>query len=291
MPLGDEVPQLEPVALAQAVVDDDELDLHLFGQDVLDVNTDGLSGVQVRAALGQTGEVGRNFDEGAVLFDAPDDADNCFANREGSGVLLPCSQKLPDGEDEPSLYIPALDGTQNLLADADPVGRRGNAADRHAVDREQCADAAAHVTERAERFDVGHRAGQDVAGHQPVEVVRFAHPLCLGTGKPIEGLTAGVGVQGLDDKAGRAAHPGQDGDIPDRTGLSSVGALGEGHDRLDATQLEPELTLGVKGEGSRLQNFTICHCGVQLGGGQTVRAAVISFGTKSLHHLSFLFLS
>ena len=138
---------------------------------------------------------------------------------------------------------------------------------------------------------MGHSAGQDIAGHQPVEVVRFAHPLCLGTGKPVEGLAAGVGVQCLDDKAGRAAHPGQDSDISDRTGLSSVGALGEGHDRLDAAQLEPELTLGVKGEGSRLQNFTVCHRGVQLGGRQTVCAAVISFGTKSLHHLSFLFLS
>ena len=40
--LGDEVPQLEAVALAEGVVDDDELYLHLLGQDVLDVDAHGL---------------------------------------------------------------------------------------------------------------------------------------------------------------------------------------------------------------------------------------------------------
>ena len=63
--LGDEVPQLEAVALAEGVVDDDELYLHLLGQDVLDVDAHGLSGPQVGAALGEAREVGRDLDEGA----------------------------------------------------------------------------------------------------------------------------------------------------------------------------------------------------------------------------------
>ena len=37
MPFGDEVPQLEAVALAEGMIDDDQLDLHLLGQDVFDV--------------------------------------------------------------------------------------------------------------------------------------------------------------------------------------------------------------------------------------------------------------
>ena len=42
--LGDEVPQLEAVALAEGVVDDDELYLHLLGQDVLDEDAHSLPG-------------------------------------------------------------------------------------------------------------------------------------------------------------------------------------------------------------------------------------------------------
>ena len=44
---GDEIMQLESVALAEAVVHDDELDLHFLWQDVLDVNTHSLAGVKI----------------------------------------------------------------------------------------------------------------------------------------------------------------------------------------------------------------------------------------------------
>ena len=51
MPLGDEIAQVEPVALAQAVVDDNQLDLHFIGQDVFDVDAHRLPGVQVGQQL------------------------------------------------------------------------------------------------------------------------------------------------------------------------------------------------------------------------------------------------
>ena len=44
MALGDEILQLEPVALAQGVVHDHQLDLHFFRQDVLDVDAHRLPG-------------------------------------------------------------------------------------------------------------------------------------------------------------------------------------------------------------------------------------------------------
>ena len=53
MSLRDEVPQLEPVALAQGVVHDHQLDLHFFRQNVLDVDAHRLPGHKVGAALGK----------------------------------------------------------------------------------------------------------------------------------------------------------------------------------------------------------------------------------------------
>ena len=134
MPFGDEVPQLEAVALAEGMIDDDQLDLHLLGQDVFDVDAHGLTGMQVGAALGETREVGRDLDEGAVLLHTSHDAHHRLAHRKGSGVFGPCAQKLPDGQHEPPLRVPALDGAEDLLPYADPVGGGGDAAHRHTID-------------------------------------------------------------------------------------------------------------------------------------------------------------
>ena len=89
MPFGDKVPQLETVALAEGMIDDDQLDLHLLGQDVFDVDAHGLPGMQVGAALGEAREVGRDLDEGAVFLHASHDAHHRLAHRKGGGVLGP----------------------------------------------------------------------------------------------------------------------------------------------------------------------------------------------------------
>ncbi len=288
--LGDKVPQLEAVALAEGVVDDDELYLHLLGQDVLDVDAHGLPGPQVGAALGEAREVGRDLDEGAVLLHAPHDAHHRFAHRKGGSVLGPGTQQLPDGQHEPPLCVPALDGAEDLLPHADPVGRGGDTAHRHTVDGQQGADAAAYVTERAEGLDVGHDAGQDVAGLELVEVFGLAHPLGFSAGEAVDSLSVFVGVDALDDKAGGPAYPRQYGDVPYAAGVGPVGALPEGHYSPAAAQLEPELTLGVEGQRRALQDLTAGHRGPQFGGAQAGSIAVVVFGTKRLHHLSFLFL-
>ena len=164
MPLGDEIAQVEPVALAQAVVDDDQLDLHFIGQDVFDVDAHRLPGVQVGAGLGKAGQIGGDLHKGAVFLHAPHNAHHGLTHGEPGGVLLPGAQQLPDGQHEPPLHIPAFDGAQDLLAHTHPVGRGGDAADRHAVDGQQGADAAPNVTKGTKRLDVGHSAGQDVPG-------------------------------------------------------------------------------------------------------------------------------
>ena len=96
MSLRDEVPQLEPVALVQAVVHDHQLDLHLFRQDVLDVDAHGLPGGKVGAAFGKTGQVGRDLNEGTVLLHAAHDAHHRLAHSEPGSILCPGAQKFPD---------------------------------------------------------------------------------------------------------------------------------------------------------------------------------------------------
>ena len=137
---------------------------------------------------------------------------------------------------------------------------------------------------------MGHDTGQDVAGLELVEVFGLAHPLGLGPGEPVEGLSVFVGVDALNDEAGGATHPRQYGDVPYTAGVGSVGTLPEGHYSPAAAQLEPELTLGVEGQRRALQDLAAGHRGPQLGGAQAGSIAVVVFSTKRLHHLSFLFL-
>ena len=278
------------MALVQAVVHDDQLDLHLFRQDVLDVDTHGLPGGKVGAAFGKTGQVGRDLNEGTVLLHAAHDAHHCFTHRKMGGVLGPGAQQFPDGEHKAALHVPVLDRAQNLLPHAHPVGGGGNAAHRHAVDGQQGTDAAPHIAERTKWLNVSYGAGQDIAGRKGIEIIGLAHPLRFCAGKPVEGLPVLVGVQSLHHKAGGAAHPRQHGNVPHGAVFGSVGALHKGHHGPDAAQVEPQLPLGVKGQGGGLQNLVAGHGGPQLCSGQPGGGTVIAFGTVCLHHLSFLFL-
>ena len=137
---------------------------------------------------------------------------------------------------------------------------------------------------------MGHDAGQDVAGLELVEVFSLTHPLGFSAGEAVDSLSVFVGVDALDDKAGGPTYPRQYGDVPYAAGVGPVGALPEGHYSPAAAQLEPELTLGVEGQRRALQDLAAGHRGPQLGGAQAGSIAVVVFGTKRLHHLSFLFL-
>ena len=94
MSLGDEVPQLKPVGLAQGVVHDDQLDLHLFRQNVFNVDTYRLSGCKAGAALRKARKVRRNLHKGAVFLHAAHDAHHRFAYGEPGGVkaVMPFAQ-------------------------------------------------------------------------------------------------------------------------------------------------------------------------------------------------------
>ena len=135
---------------------------------------------------------------------------------------------------------------------------------------------------------MGHRAGQDIAGLQGVQIVGLAHPLRLSTGKPVHRLSGLVGVQRLNDKAGGAAYPGQYGNVPHGAVLSAVGALGKGHHGLHSAQLKPQLTLDVKGQSGGLQALAAGHSSTQLGGGHAQNGSCLRY---DMHASSFIPLS
>ena len=165
-------------------------------------------------------------------------------------------QQLPDRQHEPPLCVPALDGAEYLLPYADPVGRGGDTAHRHTVDGQKGADAAAYVTERAEGLDVGHDAGQDVAGLELVEVFGLTHPLGLGAGEAVDSLSVFVGVDALDDKAGGPAYPRQYGDVPYAAGRRPRRRTRpKGITARQPPSSNRSLTLGVEGQRRALQDL------------------------------------
>ena len=137
---------------------------------------------------------------------------------------------------------------------------------------------------------MGHCAGQDVPRLEGVEVFLSAHLLGFGAGQAAEGPAFGVLLQAFDHKAGGPAHPRQHGDVPHRAGVRALGAGGKGHHAPHPAQVEPQLAVGVKGQGGGLQDLPAGDGGAQLGDAQAGSVAVIAFGPKCLHHLSFLFL-
>ena len=129
------------------------------------------------------GEIRRYLDKNTVILNAAHNAAHRFPGGKEGGVLAPCAQKLPQGQDDAPLRIAVLDGAQKLLAYLHSVGGGGNAADRQAVDGQERCNAAANVAERTEVFDVGHGAGNDAARLQRVKVLRTAAALCLRAGE------------------------------------------------------------------------------------------------------------
>ena len=185
------------------------------------------------------------------------------------------------------MCIAVVDGAQKLLAHLHPVGGGGNAADRQAVDGQQRRNAAADVAERAEILNVGHGAGDDAAGLQRVKVLCPAAALCLGAGEQVVFLAVLVKLGAHDDKAGRAAHSGQHGNVLDRLAGRGVYTVGKGHDAPHAAQLKPQAAVGIVGKGGALQHFAVRHAAAQFLPAQMVRIAAKTFGSI-FQHFRFL---
>ena len=81
---------------------------------------------------------------------------------------------------------------QDLLPHPHPIGRRRDAAHRQAVDGQQSADAAAHVAKSAKGFNMGHGAGQDIAGGQLIQIICLALALGFGPREQIAGVSLSV---------------------------------------------------------------------------------------------------
>ena len=168
-----------------------------------------------------------------------------------------------------------------------PVRGRGDAADRQAVDGQQRRNAAADVAERAEILNVGHGAGDDAAGFQRVKVLCPAAALCLGAGEQVVFLAVIVKLGAHDDKAGRAAHPGQHGNVFDGLAGRGVHTVRKRHDAAQPAQLKPQAVPCVVGQGCALQHLAAGHTAAQLLAAQVVRIAAKAFGSI-FQHFRFL---
>ena len=126
---------------------------------------------------------------------------------------------------------------------------------------------------------MGHGAGNDAARLQRVKVLRAAAALCLRAGEQVIFLTVFVKLGSHDDKAGRAAHPGQHGNILDRLAGRGVYTVGKGHDAPHAAQLKPQAAVGIVGKGGALQHLAVRHAAAQLLPAQMVRIAAKTFGS------------
>ena len=84
--------------------DDLEFDFHPLRTDTFDVDRDRVPGVQPFPGVRQTGEVGCQFDETAVLFDAADNAPDRFPRSKAAGIFQPGAQQLPVGHGDAALF-------------------------------------------------------------------------------------------------------------------------------------------------------------------------------------------
>ena len=147
VPRGDEILQVKPVVLAQAAVDDHQLDLHLFGQDALDVDADRLAGAQVGAALGQPrrlGAISTKVPYSSMLRTIPTTVSPA-EKAAAFSAQLPKSSRMVSTTGSGG---PGCGWRRGSAAPPTPVGGGGDAAHRHAVDGQQGADAAAHIAGR-----------------------------------------------------------------------------------------------------------------------------------------------
>ena len=128
---------------------------------------------------------------------------------------------------------------------------------------------------------MGHAAGDDVAGEKSVKIFSFTGLLRFSAGE--QKGTACVQGHLFDHKAGGAAYPGENGDVPHGACSRAVGTFLIGHVSGAAAQLEPQPVVMVKGERRAFQNSTAGCGGPQFLFAQVRGTAALPFGLV-FHH-------
>ena len=147
-------------------VDNNQLCLHFFRDQALDVDARVLADCDALARLRQSGEVRRKLYKYAVVLDRPDDARNSFAGRKQSRVFAPGSKQLLVCERNTPIRLDRLDDGFDILRGCEPVARMCDAADGDCVDGDQGRQAAADINETAKRFQVRNLRVYDIARHK-----------------------------------------------------------------------------------------------------------------------------
>ena len=185
-----------------------------------------------------------------------------------------CQHKAP-------LRVPVLDGAQDLLSYADPVGRGGDAAYRHTVDGQQGTDTTAHVTKRAERRKPCDHGRQNVPG--PL----FAEDLfqrCLLRAAPGQKRRP-IRCEAHDSKTYGPSHARQDRDIPRFAAKNAARGLCTRHNPCAAAECDMQVMPLVAFDRGRLQNFPLLHRQQQFLFGIPIRLRVQPLRKKLMHKI------
>ena len=184
--------------------------------------------MQLAVRLSQAGQVGRNLNKDAIFFHAAHNANHRLAGGKAGCIFTPCTQQFAQRQHNAPLGIAVFYCAEQLLPHLYPVGRRCNAGNRKAVDRQQCRNPAPHIAKRTEVFNVGHGTGDDAAALQLIEIILPAGALGGRAGKQVDCFPLFLCGAG-DEKAGRPAHPGQHGNFLDSLARGGVQAFLKRH--------------------------------------------------------------
>ena len=75
-------------------IDENQFDFHFLRNDVFDVHGAAVSHANAFLPLGKACQIGGEFDENAVTFDASDDSDDRLPDLKTVGIFLPSAQKF-----------------------------------------------------------------------------------------------------------------------------------------------------------------------------------------------------
>ncbi len=129
------------------------------------------------------------------------------------------------------------------------VGRALNARYGHAVDRQQRGDPAANITKCAKTLQMRYPAGQNIAGHQPIQIFSFTAYLRLCPGEVRKGPFR-VFVDPNDCKADRPPHTRDQSDIPHRSLAHTVGAFLIEHHAVGVLKPEMQPLFSIERKGA-----------------------------------------
>ena len=164
-------------------IDEDELNLHLVGNQALDVDAGVLTGSDSRLKFRKPSKMWGKFHKDAVRLHRAHDAGNGLPRGKAGGIFLPGSQQLLVAEQDAEVFLDSGHDGADVLTGSEAVAGVRDAGDRNAVDGNEGWDAATDIHKAPERLQMGDPCGDDVAGSQGGQQLLPTEQLSLTAGE------------------------------------------------------------------------------------------------------------